>query len=84
MGQPDTVQQIVDAVRTEIDRLRADRDAAVESERRIWRAYAMAKGAAERACGVLAMVPGDEFTAQLDQIHDDLCDAERHAGVAVE
>jgi hypothetical protein len=40
------MQDVVELLKAENERLRAELAAALESERRIWRAYAAAKGAA--------------------------------------
>lgn len=85
---------VAEFLKAEIEKLRADRDAALESERRLWRAYSMAKGAAEYLTGALDLAwkawadcPADVSESigdALDVTGGDVRTAEKLAGVAVE
>lgn len=81
----DMEHALFEEIKAQLRLATAQRDAAAESERRVWRAYAMAKGAAERACGILGIVDtADDVTADIEAINGDIRTAERLAGVAVE
>lgn len=87
------MNEVVAILKEQLEDAIAERDAAIESERRIWRAYSMAKGAAERAVGCVAMIPStssddalnDALNDSLDevmrQVNDDLVKAEKLSGV---
>lgn len=83
----------IDYLRAALVVTKAERDAGVASERRLWAAYGTVKGAAERAAGVLdiAVESGDlpsemadAAAGQLKTINADIVAAQKLAGVAVE
>lgn len=81
----------VEFLKTQVADVCAQRDAAHESERRLWRAFAMVKGAAEYARGVMdgwqtpdTTITNDDLVDAVERVVDDIACAERLSGCAVE
>lgn len=78
-------------LRVELARKQRELDAALESERRLWRAFVVAKGAAEYVNGLLygwmadgATITNDALSNTRDYVFDEIVHAEKLSGCAVE
>ncbi len=87
------LERVTAACDAAVARAVADRDAAVKSERRLWGAYALAKGAAEYANGMLEAcaaeahddghIDHETLNGVIDRVTKAISRAEVAAGVAV-
>lgn len=85
------LRKVIDDLRAKNTRLRDDLDLALLSERRLWRAFAVAKSVAEYAMGVIGgwqaaseTITNDQMGAASQYLGNEIGKAEVLSGCAVE